>query len=217
MATKNKQVIDKETGEVIWKSRSMAVTACVVTMNPTTREYNFLVERRGAGCPDYVGALAFPCGYLDWDETRRDAVIRELQEELGLDVDPRRILEWKTIDDPSENHQNVVTRYIVVVNYDMISEWIKTADLNTEARGGEKDEVAEIKLIPYSKVQEEKDWAFNHNEVIEELVSTLNIFISDDDINVLLDDEESDPNPENAEEKEEAEQEENNGSGKDEK
>ena len=205
MATKNKQIIDKETGEIIYKSRSMAVTACIVTMNPTTREYNFLLERRGAGCPDFVGALAFPCGYLDWDETRRQAVIREMYEELGLEVDPRRILEWKTIDDPSENHQNIVTRYIVVVNYDTISEWIKTVDLNTEARGGEKDEVAEVKLLPYSKISEEKVSAFFHDEVIEELVSTLNIFINDDDINVLLDGEdggdkdspETNDNPEN--------------------
>ena len=32
------------------------------------------------------GKWCLPCGYLDWDESAQDAVIREAYEELGLDL-----------------------------------------------------------------------------------------------------------------------------------
>jgi len=180
MARENFKVIEKKTGKEYWVSRSIAVVACLVAYNPETREYNFLVEKRGKGCPDFVGALAFPCGYLGWDETRKEAVIREVFEELGLQIAPDTVSEWVTVDDPKQNHQNVVTRYLIPVDYDTISEWIKNGpDLNTQDRGGEPDEVEEVKLIPYSEVVKEPNWAFGHNEVIEEIISMINEYIDD--------------------------------------
>jgi len=200
MARENQKFIDPKTKEVIYKSRSVAVVACLVTLNPETKEYNFLLERRGEGCPDHVGELAFPCGYLNWDETRKEAVIREVQEELGLYIPEDTISEWKTIDDPNhDERQNVVTRYIIPLDYDDISEWIKTVDLNSEERGGEKNEVSEVLLLPYSEIDKEDKWAFGHHEVIEELVSVLNIYIDEDDISSIVDEEAVDPDETGAE------------------
>jgi ADP-ribose pyrophosphatase YjhB (NUDIX family) len=43
-----------------------------------------LMGRRAHG--DYAGLWCIPCGYVEWGEDVRDAAVRELQEETGLDA-----------------------------------------------------------------------------------------------------------------------------------
>ena len=80
---------------------------------------------RGQGVDDFHGQWCFPCGYLDWDETLHEALIREVWEETGLNLLKLRTHEhtghWidaalnpegsvaprKVSAEPSNNRQNV--------------------------------------------------------------------------------------------------------------
>jgi 8-oxo-dGTP diphosphatase len=50
-----------------------------------------LLARRAASAT-YPGTWCFPCGYVEFDEEIREALIREVEEEVGLQVRPGGIL-----------------------------------------------------------------------------------------------------------------------------
>jgi len=175
--SENFQITDAKTGKVYWISRAMAVCGIIACIRPEDEKLFFLVEKRGPGCPDFVGFYACPCGYLGWGETRLDAIIREIKEETGLDVEPVRddIYEWMTEDRPEENaRQNVTTRYVVPADYDLVKEYLDSgADLNSEARGGEAEEVSELVLVGEDEI-DNYSWAWNHGELLKMLVKSYN-------------------------------------------
>lgn len=180
MSKENFPIKDAETGKEYWISRSCAVVAVIVAEEPKTGELYVLVGKRGPGCPDYIGRYAFVCGYLNWQETREQALIREVKEEIDLDITDCDIMEWKTVDDPeADPRENICTRYIVIVDYDEIKSGLENGgfDLNSEERGGEKDETSDLKLIPVSEV-DSYDWAFNHAEVIKSLPKEIDTVIA---------------------------------------
>ncbi len=47
-------------------------------------EKKLLLVKRGVG--DYQGSWCIPCGHLEYDEEVRDAALRELLEETGLEA-----------------------------------------------------------------------------------------------------------------------------------
>lgn len=173
MSKKNFKVTSIEDGKEYWISRAHAVVGVIID-----DECNFLLERRGNGCPDYVGKLAFPCGYLDWGETRLEAVKREIFEELGIALTPENstIVELNTVDDPkADARENIVTRYIICYpnlknELDNIRNFIKS----TDERGGESEEVSEVVL--FSAIEAHKlddtEFAFNHKDLIEEILNS---------------------------------------------
>lgn len=191
---KNFKITAKEDGKEYWISRAMAVCGIIRAVKiPKTMEekpkYFYLVSKRGSKCPDFVGKWQCTCGYLDYDETLADAVLREIKEETGLDIHTA-ILEGKKLDngqpvvfdfrmifindDPEASHQNVTVRYLIDVNYEWIKELMDNGTINnrTEERGGEDGEVEEIRLVSCMDINEEpyKDnWAFNHGEFLSEL------------------------------------------------
>lgn len=176
---KNFKITAKEDNKEYWISRAVAVVA--ITYTKINGEIVYLMERRGPGCPDNIGKLCFPCGYLDWDESLVDAVIRETKEELGLKLLSANVKFWKIIDDPkADARQNVCVRYMVYLD----SEYLKSIlpDLqsklsNTEERGGEAEEVSEIVILPERDVEKYKDdeFAFNHLQIISELSLNKNL------------------------------------------
>ena len=200
---KNFKVVDKETGKEYWISRSSAVVGIVyskvpknliskilsiksfkeffeVLKNGFKDEYVFLISKRGPGCPDFIGSWAFTCGYLDWDETKKDAVIRELWEELGLSKNIiKSITKFCEIDDPEkDSRQNLVTRYLIEVDFrDLYNNYVfNNRDnklLDSSFRGGEKREVEEIRVISKYELQDYSDWAFNHDTVLREVIDYL--------------------------------------------
>lgn len=173
---KNFKIVEKGTEKEYWISRSVAVTGLIVVENPDTKELEFLLERRGPGCPDNIGKLCSVCGYLDWDETLEDAIIRETYEETGFkfDRDKDEMYQWLIKSNPSENHQNVVIRYVLLPNYYKLKEDLDLGRINTktEERGGEGGEVSDIRLYSLDEIKAMKseDFAFGHKEMIEELV-----------------------------------------------
>lgn len=187
---KNFKVTAKEDGKEYWISRSLAVVGIIRAIKypephmSTAPKFYYLVSKRGKGCPDYVGKWNITCGYLDFDETRIEALYREIKEELGLDIAggikqqeidgaPRVYGTFKVSEDDRPEHdprQNVVFRYIVEVDYDWIVEQINNGTINTNtiSRGGEGDEVDEIALISNSDL-EKYEWAFNHYDILSNL------------------------------------------------
>ncbi|MEO0376171.1 MAG: NUDIX hydrolase [Cyanobacteria bacterium P01_A01_bin.17] len=72
-------------GEQIWISRS--VTVVPVTLFVVSDEEAYVpLGKRGTDLPDEQGKWGLAGGYLDYDETAGGAVIREIWEELGLDI-----------------------------------------------------------------------------------------------------------------------------------
>lgn len=195
---KNFKITAKEDGKEYWISRAMAVTGIIRAVKiPTSPDQDpeiyYLLSKRGEGCPDNVGKWQCTCGYLDFDETLADAVLREVKEELGLDIAsilinpeeenvmPNRvpkIFDFRLLeirDNPEvDARQNVTFRYLFDVNYDWIKELLDngTINSNTESRGGESGEIEEIKLIPSEEVNSspyDGNFAFNHQEILNEL------------------------------------------------
>lgn len=166
----NFQITDAETGKIFWISRSMAVCGIIFCTRPEDGKKFFLVERRGPGCPDFVGALACPCGYLGFGETRKEAVIREIKEEIGLDFSAIKedIVERETEDRPEDNtRQNVTTRFSIPADYNQIKEYLDSGpDLSSKDRGGEEDEVSELVLVGEDELDNYSPWAWNHKELL---------------------------------------------------
>ena len=160
---KNFPIIDKETGREYWISRSVAVLGIV-----TATDYNgvehILAVQRGIGTPDpeFVGAWCLPCGYLDFDETCKEAVSREVKEETGIDISPDKFELVYINDDPkSDKRQNITLRFK--------AELIEYAnDIKLTDKFSETNEVMDIKWIPIDWVDNYK-WAFNHEKIIKGL------------------------------------------------
>lgn len=149
-----------------WHSRSCAVT--VVIYNPITNTY--LLEKRGPGCPDNIGKLCFPCGYLGWDETLKEAAVREVYEEIGVKINPDKLEFVGIQDSPNANRQNVTIRYKYRMSMSEMNEIVEKQELDSQSRGGERNEVEEIVLVQlkdiYEDVYKPEDFAFNHYDLI---------------------------------------------------
>lgn len=173
---KNFSIKDPKTGKEWWISRAMCVVGIVTAVDPENpREKYYLVSKRGPGSPDHVGKWQCTCGYLDYDETLKDAMIRELYEETGLDlkrlVNSSDIKLLEIVDDPERDaRQNVSFRYLITVPYEVLKDKLDCGEINcdTVSRGGEKGEIDEIRLV-HEKDVDAYDWAFNHKEIIKTL------------------------------------------------
>ena len=161
MSTPNEQV-ELDDGRVIWNSRSIAILGIVLVHETSTGLLYVVAGKRGKKCPDYVGYWNMPCGYLDWDETSKEAASRELFEETGLEISSDN---WKLIgiEDSPSGKQNVTLRYFFKMYKSDISSIILTN------KNSEEGEVEELKLIPLKEYEEYK-WAFNHDEIINSLI-----------------------------------------------
>lgn len=176
----------KINGETFWVSRSIAVTAFILRIS--NGKIEILIERRGKGAADFQGCLCCPCGYLDFGETIREAVVREVKEETGFVVkSPDDLVLFKIDSDPSSNRQNVTLSFAYIAD--------KDEDFDrSKAVGGEENEVSEVKWITVGKINkknafnallkkkkielvksemEAEQWAFGHKKMIETLISKL--------------------------------------------
>ena len=167
---KNFKITAQENGKEYWISRAVAVVGVVIGVKNGNIS-SFLVSQRGPGCPDFIGSWACTCGYLDWDETAEDGVVRELYEELGIKVPISQVNLWKVVTDPKRDaRQNVILRFIIPIEQDKLDEMVeisKNAIIDSESRGGENGEVSDIRLVSVTDIPN-YTWAFNHDDVILE-------------------------------------------------
>lgn len=153
-------------GKTYWVSRSMAV-ACFV-FAPIGGRWCVLANQRGEGTPDFQGYWNAPCGYLDYNETTKQAAIREVYEETGVKLLDAEF--WGYDDSPKANRQNVTFRFYSIVHDVQPS----TTSLSTEALGGEENEVESVSWIPVGNIKD-FEWAFGHDHLINEIAHKLGL------------------------------------------
>ena len=155
----NFPITDKKTGKEYWISRSVAVLAKIIS-----KDNCILAVQRGRGTPDpeYIGRWCMPCGYLDFDETTKEAVAREVHEETGIGIHPENFKLVSIQDNPHlDKRQNVTFRFIT--HLEDYSYNIPLTDKYSEI-----NEVMSIKWIPIEDIDSYK-WAFNHDKLIREI------------------------------------------------
>lgn len=142
-----------------WYSRSMAA-AIFVFCNDKDGHLCVLGSERGSDAADFKGYWNCVCGYLDYNETLKDAALRELKEEVGVEIDPSIVNMFYVNDDPLDsNNQNVTARFCAFI------EDKTTEDITFSKAGNEGNEVGKIEWIKIADVQNRK-WAFNHDKII---------------------------------------------------
>lgn len=160
----------EEATKNIWVSRSIAVVAFVFCRDKDG-VMHILVSKRGEGTPDleYWHTWNCQCGYLDYDETTREAASRETYEETGIRIPPAQFGFWSFNDDPADSkRQNVTFRYYTIIHNKTIE------DFEFSRAHMEKDEVEEIRWMRLDEIDEHK-WAFGHDKLIPRLAEELNL------------------------------------------
>jgi len=151
-------------GQVYWISRSIAVVGLVFVR--CKGETYVLINQRGQGAPDYQGYWNLPCGYLDWNESGVEAVVREIYEETGLNIKQYfsdNLLNvhqpYYVASDVAQNKQNVTLRYRFFIQVDKLPELTN--------KYNEENETAEIGWFKIDEIMD-KEFAFGHKEIILE-------------------------------------------------
>jgi 8-oxo-dGTP pyrophosphatase MutT (NUDIX family) len=169
-------------GKKIWLSRSTAVVSELVALDTSTDTFYTLIEQRGPASLGSPGLWCFPCGYLDWDETLRDAAIRETWEEAGinvLDIPNRKLTQlssspWHIDSDPRSHRQNISVHFGFYFEVDSVEQLPKPSAENCE-----EGEISDLRWVKASHVFGELDqgykyeMAFNHDKTLVELIGQI--------------------------------------------
>jgi 8-oxo-dGTP pyrophosphatase MutT (NUDIX family) len=144
-----------ESGKIQWISRSVAVVAVVKWMD------KFLVVKRGPAVSN-PNKWCVPCGYLDWNESASECVVREVYEESGLDLRNYDVTgsdqPYELVTEPGVNwKQDIAIHFLVTVNSETepITDYSKVDD----------EETLDIKWITVDELSNYK-FAFNHDKRI---------------------------------------------------
>lgn len=162
-------------GREVWLSRASTVVAQVCLYKAEEQKWYVLLDQRGPGTPDCRGMWNFPCGYLDWDETLTQGMLREVWEECGLylpelGAHPQFIYSpnpcvhpannpheepWSISDTPL-NKQNISFHYAVFFA------WRGDDFPALSAENCEPGEVSDIRWMTFEEASQ-LELAFNHN------------------------------------------------------
>ncbi|MFL0811394.1 MAG: NUDIX hydrolase [Agarilytica sp.] len=169
-------------GRRIWLSRACAVVAHVALYEVESGQWFILLGKRGESTPDFQGYWGLPCGYLDWDESLVQAMLREVWEECGLYLPSLSEAEqfvwsqnscvlqqeniqetpWAIADVPRSQKQNVSMHYAVLFS------WRGQPLPELSDAYAEPGEVAGIEWVSIEKAME-MDLAFHHGKRIQML------------------------------------------------
>ncbi len=99
--------------ELPLEGRRHAAVALVITAGAhgRSREPSFVLTRRASRLKDHAGQWALPGGRLDDGETPGQAALREMREEVGLDLPPENVI--GTLDDYPTRSGFVITPVVV--------------------------------------------------------------------------------------------------------
>lgn len=148
-----------------WFSRSMAV-AIFVYCKDQDGDWCVLASERGEEAADYRGFWNCCCGYLDFNETTKEAALRELYEETGVFITDESLVTFIGYeDDIQANRQNVTFRFAAFIN-DAV-----TTDFTFSRKHNEGKEVGEIKWIKMFDINNYM-WAFGHDKRIIEIFNS---------------------------------------------
>lgn len=139
-----------------YKPRPAVVDAIVLRKAIATSsgfEGELLLVKRGKE-PE-MGKWALPGGYIDWDETAAEAVVREAREESGVEVRPLKIIGVYSSPKRDPVRQNVAIAFLCEFR-------------GGELRGG--DDAAEAKWWPLYGLPE---LAFDHKKIIKDALEQI--------------------------------------------
>ncbi len=152
-------------GKELWISRSITVLAILVFVQDG--QAYVPLNKRGPDLPSEVGKWCLAGGYLDYDETIGGAVLREVWEELGLDLEHFQAyhrLEG-SLDQPSLvfseplRSQNVTMHYPLMV---FLNPGTVLPALAPKVSQGEVTEVAWFTVEDTLQME----LAFNHQDIL---------------------------------------------------
>lgn len=152
--------------KTVWVSRSMAVA--VFVFRKVQGNWYILANKRGEGCPDYVGYWSCPCGYVDYNESIIDAAARELYEESGIDLRKDKYLfELSKINCSMNSLQNITFRFKVLYGKGKLDTFPDLTDIHSE-----NNEIEDQEWIALSNIGD-YIWAFDHDKIILDTFSEL--------------------------------------------
>lgn len=105
-----------------------------------------------------------PCGYVDYNETIREAAYRELWEESMLNKSDVKLRQVGFNDNPNDNKQNITFRLVGLIDTNSLPE--------IYCEFSEPDEIENLAWIPLAEIGI-YDWAFNHDKLIFEMFRQL--------------------------------------------
>ncbi len=161
-----------------WISRSVAVVG-VVFANKSDGLY-VLISKRSNKMLDEAGKFGVPCGYLDWDETTHEAMVREVYEETSVylpDYEKQLIFNNNKqpihiSDEPNSKRQNVSLIYLTVFDFvDTKPNFPLSAESFTSK---ETAMVKWMKMIDFYSTYGDYQWAFHHDDTIKDAMSFFN-------------------------------------------
>ena len=146
-------------GKIVWESRSAAVVA--VILGKWKGDIYVLMEKRSP-IMDQPGKWCVPCGYIDWNESASDAVIREVYEETGIYLKDYEISgvekPYDLVTDPGVNwRQDIAIHFCVTIHSDVLPE-VDFSKLDS-------NETTDAKWISVDELSKYK-FAFNHDKRI---------------------------------------------------
>ena len=157
----------------IWASRSVAVV--FVLLFKQGNELFVLTEKRSPNM-DMPGTRCLVSGYMDWDETGPEAVLRETFEETGINLNQLRRTEkiiyrsdqpFRVRTDVNENRQNVALNYVELIDIGEDGHWALL-----EAEKFQNEEIDDVKVINVKEVPDYV-WAFEHDQRIVQALEYL--------------------------------------------
>ena len=107
------------------------------------------------GHNSHKGRWAMIGGYLDWDETVEEAVVREVKEEIGVDTEIIKL--FGVYSDPKRDPGDLQNVAIVFILKLLTREFIL-----------KKDEVLDLHWFPLNDLPEKM--AFDHRRIIEDYI-----------------------------------------------
>ncbi len=167
--------VDLADGREVWLSRACAVVAEVCMYVAQEQTWYVLIGKRGTATPDFQGYWCLPCGYLDWDESLTEGMLREVWEETGLYIPELKeqpgfiysenpcILNkidahetpWSISDKPTSAKQNISFHYAILFSWQ--SKPFPILSMNY----CEPNEVADLKWVKLEEARN-MELAFNH-------------------------------------------------------
>ncbi len=125
-----------------------------------------ILIRRGK--PPFKDKLALPGGFVEYNETTEEAVIREINEELGIKTNIKSLV--GVYSDPGRDPRH----HVISVVYELEPK-------STEYKAG--DDAAGFEKMPLKKLKKEdlKDLAFDHGKIIFDLINKRMLREEDDE------------------------------------
>jgi ADP-ribose pyrophosphatase YjhB (NUDIX family) len=161
-----------------WISRSVAVVGVVLA--DTVEGLKVLIAKRSQRMLDEAGKWGVPCGYLDWDETTHEAMVREVYEETSVylpEIEKQLMFDNNKqpiciVDDFSSKRQNISLIYLSA--YDFVD---KMSKFPLHAEGFSNKESAMVswtKLVDFYERCGQIQWAFHHDDTIKDAIKFFN-------------------------------------------